>query len=135
MPRLQAHGRVIRQRLLEADSQPVLITSGDERHPGGGTHGRVGVGLKQPHAVSGQAVDVRSLEIGPPVTGYVGVPEIIGENEEDIRRSGRRGFAPGVPSQCQRGEAGGRAAQEVAPRDRPGGKSHQRSWSGQWRWT
>ena len=79
------------QRLLEADAQPVLISASDQGDACRGAHRRIRVRLKEPGAVGREAIDVRRAEIAPAIARNVGVAEIVGEDENDIRPTGGAG--------------------------------------------
>ena len=74
------------QRLLQPDRQPVLVAAGDQRGARRRTDRGVGVRLQEAHALGRQAIDVRRADIGTPVARYVGVTEIVGHDEDDVRR-------------------------------------------------
>ena len=74
-----------RQRLLQPDRQPVLVAAGDQRGARCRTDRGVGVGLQKPHALRRQSIDVRRADIGTPVTRHVGIAEIVGHDEDDVR--------------------------------------------------
>ncbi len=86
MFRRQADRRVRRgQRLLESKRQPVLIPARDQRQPRRRADRGVRIRLQKAHAVAGDAIDVRRLQIGTAVARDVGVSEIVGHDEDDIR--------------------------------------------------
>src|SRR5262249_41573364 len=105
------------ERFLETDCKSVLIAAGDQGDTRRCADGGICVGLKKPHAVGGEPIDVRRVEGGPAVTRNVGVTEIVGEDERGgggTRRwqPGRRAAArrdgerPGcrLPQQCSTGD-------------------------------
>src|SRR5262245_40754102 len=73
------------ERFLETDGKPILIATGDERDTRRRADGGICVGLKKPHAVGGETIDVRRVEVRPAITCNVGVTEIVGEDENDVR--------------------------------------------------
>jgi hypothetical protein len=74
------------QRLFEPDRQPVLVTPGHQGDARGGAYGRIGIGLHEADPLGRDAVDVGRGEIAPTVAGQIGIAEIIGKNEQDIRQ-------------------------------------------------
>ena len=85
---------VARQRLLQPRLQAVLITARDKRNACGRAHGRVGICLVEAHALGGEAVQVRSLEIGGAIDAEIGPAQIVGQYENNVR-SGH-----GISAQC-----------------------------------
>src|SRR6185312_2213140 len=73
------------KRLFQPDRQPILITAGDERRPRSAANCRVRVSLQEAHALRRNGINIRSAKIGASVTGDVGVSQIIGKNEDNIR--------------------------------------------------
>src|SRR5260370_18715903 len=73
------------QRLLQAKQQPILVAAGNKRGARGRTDGGIRVSLQKTQSLRGDAVNIRSAEIRPPIAGNVGIPEIVSENEDDIR--------------------------------------------------
>ena len=102
------------QGLFQTDRKTVLIAPGDQGRAGGGAHRRVRIGLKQAHAAGGDAVDIRRLEIRPPVTRNVGVAHVVRHDVDDVghRRGGRRGAR--TTRECERASTG---QQQMPPRD------------------
>jgi hypothetical protein len=80
---LARHARA--QRLFEPDGQPVLVTPGNQRDPGGGADRGIGIGLREAHSLGGDAIDVGRREIATAIAGHVGIAEVVGENEQNIR--------------------------------------------------
>jgi hypothetical protein len=80
---LARHARA--QRLFEPDRQPVLVTPGNQRDAGGGADCRIGIGLGEAHALGGDAIDIGRGEIAAAVAGNIGIAEIVGENEQNVR--------------------------------------------------
>ncbi len=80
---LARHSRA--QRLFEADGQPVLVTPGNKRDAGGGADRGIGIGLREAHALGGDAVDIGRREIAAAIAGDIGIAEIVGENEQNVR--------------------------------------------------
>ena len=81
------------ERLFKADANAVLIAAGDEGDAACGADRRVGVSLHETDPARGNAVDIGSAEVGASVARDVGVTEIVGEDEDDVRRPGRRSGA------------------------------------------
>src|SRR6266566_8110448 len=75
----QADLGVARQRLLEAQAEPILIAASDQCETRGGADGGIGVTLEEAHASRGDAVDIGRGEIAASVTGHVGIAEVVGE--------------------------------------------------------
>ena len=73
------------QRLFKPGLEPILIAPGDQRNAGGRADGRVGIGLIEAHALGGEAVQMRGLEIGGAIDAQVGPAQIVGQDENDIR--------------------------------------------------
>src|SRR4051794_22802752 len=104
------------ERLFESDAYPVLITTGDESGAGCGADGGVGVGLEELDAARGDAIDVWRVEIGASVTRDVGIAKIVGEDEDDVGRLGRRDGASDARSDGGDSSGGG-SAEKIASRD------------------
>ena len=73
------------QRLFEPDGQPVLVTPGNQRDAGGGADRGIGIGLREAHTLGGDAIDVGRREIAAAVAGDIGIAEVVGENEQNVR--------------------------------------------------
>jgi hypothetical protein len=73
------------QRLFEPDRQPVLVTPSDQRDSGSGADRGIGISLREAHALGGDAVDIGRREIAAPIAGEIGIAEIVGENEKNVR--------------------------------------------------
>src|SRR4029077_16285357 len=83
----QTHCRVSRtERLLETETQAVLVSSRDQGRARRGTDSRVGVSLQKPYAFGSNAIDVRRFQIGAAITADIGVSEIVRHHINDIRR-------------------------------------------------
>jgi len=78
------------QRLLQAKPQPILVTASDQRRARGRTDGGIRVSLQKTHSLRGDAVDIRSTKIWPPIAGHIGVAEIVSKDEDDVGRLCRR---------------------------------------------
>src|SRR5215831_6488719 len=63
MRRRQTDGAVISNRLFQADTQAVLITSGDQRRARRGAHRGVGVRLLELQPLRRETIDIRSFVI------------------------------------------------------------------------
>ena len=86
----EADLRVANQRLLEAQTQPILVAAGDQRETRGGADGGIGVALKEAHPSRGDAVNIGRGKVAASVTGDVGIAEVVGKNKDDVRRHGGR---------------------------------------------
>ena len=73
------------QRLFEPDVQSVLVTPGNQRDAGGGADRGIGVGLRKAHALGGDAVDIGRREVAAAIAGDIGIAEVVGENEQNVR--------------------------------------------------
>jgi hypothetical protein len=62
-----------------------LVTPGDQRDAGGGADCGIGIGLREAHSLGGDAVDIGRREIAAAIAGDIGIAEIIGENEKNVR--------------------------------------------------
>ncbi len=91
------------QRLFQTNGKPVLIAPRDQRGAGGRAHRRIGVRLGKAQTAGGEAIDIRRLVLAPSVAGEIGVAEVIGEDEHDVRRRGG-----GLGGKRQRSGRGGR---------------------------
>ena len=111
-------GRRRVDRLLEADGQPILIAPGDQRRPRRRTDGRVGVGLGEFQPLEREPVDVRRRVVLLAVAAHVGIAEVVGEDEDDVRLGGLVGGLGSGPAQSRRGrrERTGRAGNEITTR-------------------
>jgi hypothetical protein len=74
------------QRLFEPDGHPVLVTPGNQRNAGGGADCGIRIGLCEAHALGGDAIDIGRGEIAATVAGNIGIAEIVGENEQNVRQ-------------------------------------------------
>ena len=63
------------------------VIPGHERRAGGGTDGTAGVGLGEADAFGGEAVEVRSFDPFLAVTAEIAVAEVVGHDENDVRRA------------------------------------------------
>src|SRR5436190_3525450 len=89
MLRRQTDAGVARaERLFEAETQPVLIAAGDERHSRRRADRGVRVALKETDATRGYTIDVGRLHVRPAVTGDVRVAEVVGHDVDDVGRRG-----------------------------------------------
>src|SRR5258708_6912885 len=75
---------VARQRLFQAETQPVLVAAGDQRCARGGADSRIRVSLQKTQSSVRDVVDIRRLDVRPSVAGDVGVAEIVCEKEDDV---------------------------------------------------
>src|SRR5882724_12112826 len=116
MFRRKANLGVTYERFLEAKPQAVLVAACDECRTRRGTDRRVRICLQKTQALRGQMIDVGCLKIGAAVTCYVGITEIISENEDNVRRFGRWRRTPDFESGSQGKYACSSTAQQVAPR-------------------
>ncbi len=98
-------------RLLQAAAQAVLVAPGDQREAGRRADRRVGVGLGEADALPGQLVQLRRGEVGLAVDAQVGMAQVVGQDEDDVRlfaaaRGGarQRGLAGEGLGQRQRGQ-------------------------------
>src|SRR5580704_11061473 len=82
----EADLRVAKQRLLEPQTQPILVAAGDQRETRGGADGGIGIALKEAHP----SRDIGRGKVAASVTGDVGIAEVVGENKDDVRWSGGR---------------------------------------------
>src|SRR5215813_12253694 len=82
----EADLRVARQRLLEPQPQPILVTASDQRETRGGADGGIGVALKEAHSSRVDAVNIWRGEVAASGTGDVGIAEVVGKNKDDVRR-------------------------------------------------
>ena len=69
---------------FEANGQALLPAAGDERGASGGADAGVGVGLGEPDALGGEAIDVRGGVVAAAVAGEVGVAEVVGHDEQEV---------------------------------------------------
>ena len=99
-------------RLLQPDRQAVLVSPGDQGRACGRTHGGVSVALHEADAIGRDPVDVRRRDIRAAVTGHVGIAEIIGQEEHDVRRHLRRLRVDAASGQDRSGRG---AVQDRAP--------------------
>src|SRR5258708_1957831 len=75
---------VARQRVFQAETQPVLVAAGDQRCARGGADSRIRVSLQKTQSSVRDVVDIRRLDVRPSVAGDVGVAEIVCEKEDDV---------------------------------------------------
>ncbi len=73
------------QGLFKPHRQPVLVAPGNQRHPGGGADRGIGVGLREAHSLGGDAIDIGRCEVAAAIAGNIGIAEIVGENEKNVR--------------------------------------------------
>ncbi len=107
----QAHGAQA-QGLFQPHRQTVLVAAGDQPRAGGRADRGIGIGLHEPEPLLGQAIDVGGLVVGPAVAADVGVPQVVGQQEDDVRRPG--GSRRPRP---HRREGEGAGPEELAARD------------------
>ncbi len=77
------------QRFFQANLQSILVAAGYQCRACRRTDRRVGIRLEQANAFLRYAIDIRCAEVGAAVTGYVGIPEVVSHDEDDVRRTGR----------------------------------------------
>jgi hypothetical protein len=92
------------------DGAVAHVQPGHERGPRGGADAGAAVGLGEPGAFGGQAVEARGLDELLPIAAQVALGEIVTKDEDEIR--GRGGEAAGGQGQAQEDgeEAGGHGA-------------------------
>src|SRR5262245_12551634 len=83
---LDSPGSRCSNRFFQANAKPVLIASSDERGARCRTDCGIGVALSEADAAGGDVVDVRCPQIRAAVASHIGVTEIIGHDEEDVRQ-------------------------------------------------
>ncbi len=88
------------ERLFESQGQSILVAAGDERGARRRADGGIRVGLRELDARSGEAIDVWGGEIAAAVAGKIGVAEIVGHDEDDVR------LRAGGGDECKRGGSG-----------------------------
>jgi hypothetical protein len=103
---LEEVGEGDRVRLEPAEPGVVadVVLPGHELHPGRGAQ-RLDVAVLEPHPAGGQPVQVRRLVRGAAVTPQALVPEVVGQDEHDVRPVRRRERG---------GEGGGREGEKEA---------------------
>src|ERR1700720_2945944 len=112
----EADLRVAKQRLLEAQVEPILVAAGDQCETRGGADGGIGVTLKEAHSSRGDAVNIWRGELAASVTGHVGIAEVVGKNKDDVRRlRGRLGIRTDAAG-CKRSRPEGGIAKESSTR-------------------
>src|SRR5215472_9723588 len=73
------------QRLLEPYRQPVLVTPGNQRYARSRADRRIGISLCEAHTFGGNAVDIGGGEIPASIAGDIGITEVVGEDEQNVR--------------------------------------------------
>ncbi len=109
------------QRLFEADREPILVASGDQRRAGRRADGRVRISLGEAKPVLRDTVDVRGREVRAAVAGQIRVAHVVGQDEEDVgrlagclgRRVGRRRPVEHRQSQAAAGPGQKRASRDL----------------------
>ena len=76
------------------DAVPRGILAAHQARPGRGAVGTAGVGGRELHARSGQAVQVRRLDLAP-VAAQVGVAHVVRHDEDDVGPPRQGGALPG----------------------------------------
>jgi transposase len=99
------------QRLFETQAQPILISSSNECGARCRADGGVRIGLKKPHPIRRNAVDVRGVEIGAPVARHVSIAHVVCQDKDDIRLGG---LGDGMTGRRERKRAGGTGDQITA---------------------
>ena len=84
---VQAH--LVRRRKLAhvAEAVEVRVDAGEQHRPGGGA-ARVGVEVREAHALPGQRVEVRRLDLAAE-HAHVGEAHVVAEDDDDVRPAGR----------------------------------------------
>ena len=82
--KLRIAARARSHRLVRAAAQPVLPPPGHQREARGRADRRVRVPVGEAQAFGGHAVELRGALRPPAIAAEVGVPEVIGEDENEI---------------------------------------------------
>jgi hypothetical protein len=72
--------------------------------------------LKEAHSSGGDAVNIGRGEVAASVTGHVGIAEVVGQNEDDVRRLRRRLGIGTDGTGRERSRPGGGIAQQSSTR-------------------
>ena len=88
-PRADSRVVVVGPDGVQVVGDPVLdgVHAGQQRRPGGHAQGRRRVGVVVADAVVGDPVDVGGVDEGCPVAAQEVTSELVGEEEDDVRRS------------------------------------------------
>ena len=76
------------ERFFQAARQAVLVAPRHQRKARGRTDGRVGIRLREAHALCSQAIQVRGGVLGLAVDAEVGPAEVISDDEKDVGSGG-----------------------------------------------
>ena len=76
------------ERFFQTARQAVLVAPRHQRKARGRTDGRVGIRLREAHALGSQAIQVRGGVLGLAVDAEVGPAEVISDNEKDVGSDG-----------------------------------------------
>jgi len=101
-------------RLFQADRQAHLIAPGDQPGARRRAVGGIGIALREPQPLERQAVDVRRRVVALAVAAHVGIAEVVGEDEDDVRLGRLRKAGTGKAHSGQRQRARGSSLDEAA---------------------
>ncbi len=90
---------LVRDGFREAALRTPGKAPGVEAEAGGRAGRRTGVGVREPHTLAREAVQVRGLDVRRAVDGQIGPAEVVAEDEEDVGAPGTavRGGAERLP--------------------------------------
>ncbi len=86
MFRRQAHIDVTREWLFQTEPQAILVAASNQRRACRRAHGRVRVALQKSQSPRRDPINVGCAQIRASVAGYVGIAQIVGQNENNIGR-------------------------------------------------
>ena len=89
---------------VAADRGMAGVVAGHQATARRGADGAAGVALREAHALRGQAVEVRRLDLLLAVAAEVAIAQVVGQDENDVGRSGRIGRDG--PMRKEQGEGG-----------------------------
>ncbi len=96
------------------DGDAVRIAAREEGGAGGAADGLGDVKAGEPEALGGHAVDMRGVDVGRSVAPEVAVAQVVGQDDDDVRRALAAEEAAGRKPQS--GGAGAQGFQEIAAR-------------------
>ncbi|OHB72155.1 MAG: hypothetical protein A2V70_20800 [Planctomycetes bacterium RBG_13_63_9] len=88
------HGHVLRPQRHPGVAADQRVTGVQPRHQAasrGRTDRAAGIAVRKPHTLLGHAIEVRRPDHLLAVAAEVAIAEIVGQDEDDVRRIGRRG--------------------------------------------